>query len=602
VVANISNYSAVGVGVARLFDQDRCVGELALSKYEAPLNFSIDGEGSGSSSLQIQKNNEVVVGLKNNDDIDYAVSVSLSAGGMETPAQSITIGRNTSTLLRFVPSPEWFDFETRFRSQPTTIYAVVRLSMPNTSGRPNWVAPTHKVPLNAKLSSFSLLKMQRNWFVVVFIVLFFGGISFLAINTVLPNVLKKLSYRKKLQELATATSAVSTQVDSHLRVLLRLERLRLQQLLVAVNWITRDVGDIFQQVEIGINGLSKRLVGPDGNAYVLSVGTNVNYNYNSCSVQQTSTDPAPPRFQITQIMGTLNFSESVALIRITPEGVTSEIPVSSVSYSGGARWQGSWFFDDPVKQLPFVNLDKFAPDGQGGMLVTWNQRTSAQGDLYHGMLSRVLDGNVTYTVADGAPAQTNVFAPAPTVGDIASNDQGTAFFDVFDFTSLSHVTTAVDVLTGTANWTSNTGLIAATDDGGVIVQDGQGIKSLDTTGSPTLVGIPDIGDFAYLDPGVYTYLNAYSALSAVREPQPQSQQTQPLNHKTISRGGFPIVRIGHTANRIAPHSPANFTPVANCTGFDGDDAYGLHYGALMVPQNGSNSLRLTSTGASILGQ
>jgi hypothetical protein len=340
------------------------------------------------------------------------------------------------------------------------------------------------------------------------------------------------------------------------------------------------------------------LVGADGNAYVLSVGTNVNYNYNSCQVQKRSTDPAPPLYQITQIMGTLNFNESIALIRITPSGDVSEFPVTSVSYSGGARWQGSWFFDDPIRQLPFVNFDKFAPDGLGGMLVTWNQRTSEQGALYHGMLSRVLDGNVTYTVMDGAPAQTNIFAPAPTVGDIASNDQGTAFFDTFDFSSLSHVTTAVNVLTGTPNWISNTGLIAATDDGGVIAQDGEGIKNLNTSGIPSPAGVPDLGDFAYLDTGIYTYLNAYNALSVIREPLPQTQQTQPQKHKTISNG-YAITKIGHTANRIAPLSPANFTPVANCTGFDGDDSFGLTHGALMVPQNGSNSLQLATTSAPI---
>jgi hypothetical protein len=260
VLATISNDTAVGVSVASIFNGGKCIGQLKAVRYDAPLNFSIEGDGSSTSPLRVQSEKDVVLSMKNNDDLTYSITPSLSLENEEVSGKPVVVGPNSTTLVSFRASKKWFDLRSWFRTNAGPLRLVIRLTPSEFGESADARALSNRaLPVNAQLARFGPVPSQLISSGVVFVVLFFGGIASLAINSLLPNVLKKLSYKRKLQVLADGTSAVSVKVDSRLRVLLRLERNRLLKLLASSSLIGADAGDVFQQMDVGIAALTTRV-------------------------------------------------------------------------------------------------------------------------------------------------------------------------------------------------------------------------------------------------------------------------------------------------------------------------------------------------------
>jgi hypothetical protein len=260
VLATISNEIAVGAAVAKVFNNGRCLGQLTAVRFDAPFNFTVEGDGSASSPLRIEDGQTVRVTLKNSDDVTYPVTPVLSVGTKESPASEITVGPNSTAIVKFATLPDWFDIRTWLRANPETAHVELRPT-PSAFGNAlgNRVVPGRSIAVNAQLAYFRPVRSEFVSTTVVFVVLFLGGIASLATSSLLPNILKKLSYKKRLRSLADATTSISVKVDSRLRVLLRLERNRLLKLLASSSAFATDTSDIFQQVDLGIAALTKRV-------------------------------------------------------------------------------------------------------------------------------------------------------------------------------------------------------------------------------------------------------------------------------------------------------------------------------------------------------
>lgn len=262
VLGMITNESAVGLSMANLFNAGKCVGQLKAVRYDAPFNFTVEGDGSASSTLRVEDGQDVSINLKNNDDLTYSITPSLCLDGEEIAAipSTLTVGPNTPVLVRFKTSRKWFDWGTWFRPKAGALRIAVRPTRSAFGDVASDRALTNRfVAVNAQLASLSATRTELVSSGLVFFVLLLGGLASLATNSLLPNVLRKLSYKKKLQALADATSGVSVKVDSRLRVLLRVERNRLLKLLASSNLFSTDPADVFQQVDTGLIALGKRV-------------------------------------------------------------------------------------------------------------------------------------------------------------------------------------------------------------------------------------------------------------------------------------------------------------------------------------------------------
>lgn len=264
ILAKISKLGEAGLSSARLFNNGNCVGVLRAINYDAPLNITVEGDGTGTSTLQVREGTKAALVLKNNDALTYATTLSLSFEGAAMAIGPVIFGPNSTRIVEFQPDSRWFDFREAIRPNPAKLLLQIGLVAPaaaaNGQAPPEQLAPLRgPVTLNALLASKSQQSYQWISFLIVFIVLFLGGLASLALNTLLPNVLKKLEYQKQLQAVADATSTVSTRVDSRLRVLLRLERNRLAKLLESIGAFAGNSADTYQQVSLGVAGLTKRL-------------------------------------------------------------------------------------------------------------------------------------------------------------------------------------------------------------------------------------------------------------------------------------------------------------------------------------------------------
>jgi hypothetical protein len=83
-------------------------------------------------------------------------------------------------------------------------------------------------------------------------------VSFLG-SVALPNRLKRSEYRENLARLAQRVSGISHQVDSRLRVVVRVQRKRLNEQLESRTSISADLNRLFDQVSQGMASLEKQV-------------------------------------------------------------------------------------------------------------------------------------------------------------------------------------------------------------------------------------------------------------------------------------------------------------------------------------------------------
>lgn len=93
----------------------------------------------------------------------------------------------------------------------------------------------------------------------VFFLLAVGALLSLLLRVWVPNIKRKQQLRDKLGEAAELTASISTEVDSNLRVLLRVERLALDEIRRATWPLSPAYGTFAQRVEQGLPILTKRI-------------------------------------------------------------------------------------------------------------------------------------------------------------------------------------------------------------------------------------------------------------------------------------------------------------------------------------------------------
>jgi hypothetical protein len=260
IKVTVSNEPALGLATAKIFNNGRCMGWLKAVRFDAPLSFSAEWDGPPNSPLRIEDGKPVRITIKNNDDTTYAVTPVLSVNGEESPAGDIVFGPNARADVRFHTNPSWFGVATFLRPNPEQARMELRPT-PSSFGDAlgSRAIAGRSIVVSTQISYFHSFWSAVVSTIVVFVVLLLGGLASVATSSVLPTVLRRLSYKKRLRTLADATSAISVKVDSRLRVLLRLERNRLLKLLAASSSVSTDTNDIFQQVDAGIAALGKRV-------------------------------------------------------------------------------------------------------------------------------------------------------------------------------------------------------------------------------------------------------------------------------------------------------------------------------------------------------
>lgn len=256
--ADLSNMAGVSGAEGEIFNGTTRLGELPAEALDAPFNVSIVGDGVPDKPLVFENGVRASITLKNGDAEPYLLDCNLEIdGNKEFPDQLLTLAPNATSRIFFTPSAHLYSWTDAIRPSTRTVTLTLGLH-PGQQGIPG-ALPLKALPLSLSMMEGSPDSTKLLSYLYVTLVLLLGGCLSLLGNSVLPNTLRKIDLRGQLDDLANRTSSVSTRVDSYLRVLLRLERKKIDLLLRDVWVLSLDSTDTFDQVSAATTQLSSRL-------------------------------------------------------------------------------------------------------------------------------------------------------------------------------------------------------------------------------------------------------------------------------------------------------------------------------------------------------
>ncbi len=255
--AAVTGVSGASSAQLDLFNAATNLGELSLVEVDAPLGITIDGDGAPDNPLAFVWNEPVTITLKNNDPQSYHVHWSLQLAGKQEGKGELDIAPNGASRITVIPTSDVFSIYDRLH--PSAKQGVLLLSTDSSANLPAGLLPSRMLPVDLLMRRVSSSASTLFSYVYAGIFLLLGGILSIVASSVLPNMQRKVELRAQLKDLANRTTSVSTRIDSYLRVLLRLERKRVEIAIGEISaWLPAS-GDPLSQVSTGIAMLDKRL-------------------------------------------------------------------------------------------------------------------------------------------------------------------------------------------------------------------------------------------------------------------------------------------------------------------------------------------------------
>lgn len=257
IVTTVSNLNGSGVAGAVLFNGSQQLGKLESVEADAPLNVSITGPGAPDQKLVLTDGDDSFLTLKNNDSEAYPLDWAFQVDGKTEQSGELQLGPHGTTRIDLAPPDEIYSWRDNVRPASKTGMLTISMHGPPMVARE--LLPERTLPVDLVLR-----KLSPGWttfwsHIFVAVVLLLGGLLSVVGNSVLPNILRKVSLRRQVDDLGERTASVSERVDPRLQALLRLERKRLDLLLNRLWPLSLSSVDTLDEVSAGIDRLGRRL-------------------------------------------------------------------------------------------------------------------------------------------------------------------------------------------------------------------------------------------------------------------------------------------------------------------------------------------------------
>jgi hypothetical protein len=240
-----------------MFNGGNLLGMLRVVAVDTPLNVSLNGRGTPDEPLDFTYSRSVVIPLKNSSKDYLCLDWRFLLGGTHEGFGVITLPPGGESRVVLTPSAEVYSPVDFFR--PTSKAGVLLLRPHTASGVDPKLFDLHPIPVSLRMNRLGPETTETLFAVYVMGFLLLGGILSLLANSILPNILKRIAYEKQLSGLANRTSSVSYRVDSYVRVLLRLERKKIEFSLKEATWYSLSIAEKIDAVLVDITRLDKRL-------------------------------------------------------------------------------------------------------------------------------------------------------------------------------------------------------------------------------------------------------------------------------------------------------------------------------------------------------
>jgi len=253
---------------ADLLNGSSRVGKLAILPYA--MNVSLLEPAPDKAELNLTDGSLARIILKSDDSLSYALSFRLMVGGRQLAGHDFQLSPQGNAVLEFIPQ---MPVElTSLRSYvPAVLGRLQEIFKPEVhkgdvlylyqrQGKSvDYSSPVKILPLSTSFNYFSPEWRTALNYVLIVGILILGGISSLTFGHAVPNLLQRLNIVEQLNALARNIANLSSNIESRLAVLIRLERSRLHDLLTSRSTISPDFDTTLAQCKAGVVKLTSRV-------------------------------------------------------------------------------------------------------------------------------------------------------------------------------------------------------------------------------------------------------------------------------------------------------------------------------------------------------
>lgn len=252
----ISGLSGASLASAPLFNGAVPLGRLEAIEADAPLNVAISEAGAGRP-LVLARGDDATFTLTNNDGQSYPLDWAFQVGGDTLQSGELQLAAHGRAQIQVTPTDDLYTWIDNLR--PSTRVGTLLLSLHGPASIPRELLPQRVVQVSLLMRKLSPAASSLWLHIAVALALLLGGLLSLFGNAVLPNIIRKITLRRQLNQLADRVSGVSTRIDPYLRTLLLAERRRLDFLLRRAWAISPGSGDALDVIASGMDRLRLRL-------------------------------------------------------------------------------------------------------------------------------------------------------------------------------------------------------------------------------------------------------------------------------------------------------------------------------------------------------
>lgn len=228
---------------------------------DVPFSVGLQSSTPEKPSLSLRRNQKGLMVLKNDAPQTYEVSWWLAIPNEpRTLAGTALLPPRSAQPIVVEPPAAWFGgwFEGLFKDTERSALLNLTFSAGEDPGHgPQGPAMTLPVQLRLAFWSEGTRGFWSN--AILFGLLLLGGVCSLVLGMWIPNKLACIELLGRLDELAQKTRSISRKTDSALRVGVRVERLRLWELIRGLGMLSADGGEQLKRFQKSIDLLSTRI-------------------------------------------------------------------------------------------------------------------------------------------------------------------------------------------------------------------------------------------------------------------------------------------------------------------------------------------------------
>jgi hypothetical protein len=243
---------------AALFNQGVPVVMLHLVAVDTPLNIAIDGQGAADDPIPYSLKRTATITLKNSGKDYVTLDWKFMIGGTKEGSGTAIMVPGGLSRLDLAPTSDVYAVVDSLK--PRTLTGLLLLRPHTPPGVDTSLFNLQPLSVSLTMDRWSPITTQVFFACSVMVLLFLGGVLSLLSNSILPDIQRKIAYHKKVGFLADRTSTISNRVNSYLRVLLRLDRKKIEMALNDVHWYSISTGEKIDAAAAAMDKLERRLV------------------------------------------------------------------------------------------------------------------------------------------------------------------------------------------------------------------------------------------------------------------------------------------------------------------------------------------------------